>query len=118
MASFPALTSGKVTMYPAVREKVYGTQVARFVNDQEQRWTSNVALSGLTLQFTNISGYDLGAIREFWRSMRGRFDSTWDITFNGTTYSFMAFDSDKFSVVETKPERYSLSLKCKQVRQN
>jgi len=118
MASFPTLQSGKVTMLPAVREKRHGTEVVRFVNDTEQRWKRHVALSSFELRFRDIDGYDLGNILDFYRSMKGRFDSTWDLTLAAVTYQYMVFDQDELAWTEAKPDRFSLTVRCKQVRQN
>lgn len=118
MASFPALRSGQVTMYGATRERVYSTKVVRFVNDTEQRWAETAGLARFILTFTHIDGWDLANVLEFFRSNKGRFDSTWDITLAGVTYSYMAFDQDEFVWSETKPNRFSATLRLVQVRAN
>lgn len=118
MASFPTLRSGRVTMYGAERETRFRTTVVQFVGDQEQRWRSQAPLTAWTLRLIDIDGYDLANVLAFWRSMKGKFDSTWDITVAGVLYSNMAFDQDEFSAVEAKPERYTVELRCLQTRKN
>jgi hypothetical protein len=67
------------------------------------------------LTFTDISGFDLANLLDFFRSAKGRFDATWTLTINGTTYSNMALDSDDFVVVEQRPNCFTLQVKCRQV---
>lgn len=114
MASFPALRSGAVTMYGCQRETRYGTGLAQFCDDSEQRWKIHPALASFTLEYRNLDGYDLSAIQEFFRSMKGRFDSTWDLTIGGALYAHLSFDQDDFTWSETKPNRFTLSLRVRQ----
>lgn len=119
MASFPSLKSGAVTMTPVTRTRRFATDVIQFADDSEQRWASLPTVGGVAdfvLSFSSIDGYDLDNIREFWRSMKGRYDSTWDITVAGVLYERMAFDSDEFEATETIPNRFNLTLKCIQTR--
>jgi hypothetical protein len=116
MPSFPALRSGAVTMYGLQRETRFGTGVVQFCDDSEQRWKAHGALAAFTLEFRNIGGYDLANILEFFRSMKGAFDSTWDLTIDATTNSNLCFDQDEITWTETKPDRFSLSLRVRQVR--
>lgn len=115
-ATFPALKTGVVGMYPAVLGVQYATEVVQFVNDTEQRWASNPGLGNFELTFTNIDGYDLSVLIDFFRSCKGQFDSTWTLAINGQTYTNCTFLSDDITWLENKPERYTLTLKCRQVR--
>lgn len=116
MASFPALRSGAVTMYGGQREMTFGTAVVQFCDDSEQRWRSTGALAGFVLTLRNVDGYDLANVLEFFRSMKGRFDSSWDLTLGSTLYSNLTFDDDEITWTETKPDRFSLQLRVRQVR--
>ena len=116
MPSFPALRGGAVTMYGAQRETRFGTGVAQFRDDSEQRWKTHGALAAFTLEFRNIGGYDPANIVEFFRSMKGAFDSTWDLTIGGTMYANLCFAQDDLTWTETKPNRFSLSLRVRQAR--
>lgn len=118
MPSFPALRRGGVTHYGATTEKRLVARVVPFEDDSEQRWkvVPSVPKFACTLVLTNLDGYDLANVLEFWRSMKGRFDSTWDITINGTTYTNMTFDEDEFTYVESRPEQFSVTLKCVQTK--
>ena len=118
MASFPTLQSGQVTMYPTTRVVECVTQVVSFCDDSEQRWPGRAALASFTLQFTDIDGYDLSTLLDFFRTTKAKFDTTWDITIGGTTYQHMMFDADEFTFTENKPNLYKLSLPCKQWRKN
>lgn len=116
MASFPALRSGAVTMYGAQRDTRFGTGVVQFCDDTEQRWRQHRALAGFTLELRNVDGYDLANVLEFFRSMKGRWDTTWDLTLGGSTFANLAFDDDDITWTETKPDRFSVQLRVRQVR--
>jgi hypothetical protein len=118
MASFPTLKSGKVNMYPTTRAKEHGTRVVTFCDDSEQRWKGRAGLATFVLEFTDIDGYDLSTLSDFFRTVKAKFDTTWDLTLDGTTYQHMMFDADEFTFVESKPNRYSIRLACKQWRKN
>lgn len=116
MAAFPTIRSGAAALYPVTRSREYVTRVVQFADDSEQRWRVRPALARFTLEFTDINGYDLSEILAFWRSTKGRFDTTWQITIDGQTYQNMAFDSDDFSFIENRPNRYTVRLSCIQTR--
>lgn len=118
MASFPALKSGSAAMYPLTRSIECSTQVVQFCDDSEQRWKSRAKVSGFVLEYTDISGYDLGILRDFFRTVKGRGDTTWDVTIGGVLYQYMMFDSDEFTFTETRPNRFTVRLSCKQWRKN
>lgn len=115
MASFPALQSGQVTMTPMVRERRYRTEVVEFCDGSTQRWAGQDGLHAFQLACQNLDGYDLANIVEFFRSMKGKFD-TWDLTIEGVTHPNLAFDQDELPATEGKPNRQSLALRVIQVR--
>lgn len=114
MANFPALKTGVVGMYPATLGLTFKTDVVQFVNDTEQRWATWQGVSEFELVFTDIDGYDLSLLVEFFNSVKGQFDATWTLPINGQTYNNCSFLQDDFTYTEAKPERYSVTLKCRQ----
>jgi hypothetical protein len=118
MATFPSLRDGSVMRLSSTREQKWGTTLLRFEDDSETRFLTSLTHTHRTLVLTSINGYDLANVREFWRSMKGRFDSTWDIFVDGAWEYNMAFDTDEFSVTETTPGSFAVSLPCLQVRPN
>jgi hypothetical protein len=114
MLQFPLLTAGVVTMTPATIGAGFATRVQRFCNDAEQRWASRGQYGVFVLTLTSISGFDLSNIRDFFRTVKGRFDATWSLAINGTTYFNMVLDSDDLAVVEQHPNSYNLQIKCHQ----
>lgn len=102
-------------MYPATLGLRFQTEVVRFVADNEQRWATSVALGDFELVFMDINGYDLGLLRAFFDTQKGRFD-TWALPVNGQTYNNCRFTHDDFTWTETRPNRYTVTLKCKQDR--
>lgn len=115
MSQFPTLTTGVISMTPTTIGTGFSTRVMRFCDDTEQRWAARGQHGVFVLTFTDISGFDLANLLDFFRSVKGRFDATWTLTINGTTYSNMALDSDDFAVVEQRPNCFSLQVNCKQV---
>jgi hypothetical protein len=115
VASFPTLRSGQVTMTPLTLAVEFRTQVHRFRNGSEQRVAERRERARFLLSYTNLDGYDVSTLRDFWRSTKGGFDATWDITVDGVLYEGCAFEDDEFTATEPKAERYSVSLKVMQV---
>lgn len=116
MADFPTLRSGAVTRYGAVRERVHRTEVVQFCDDSEQRWKRKAPEAAFTLALTDLDGYDLSNVLEFFRSMKGRNDKTWNLVLNAVTYPNCAFAQDNITWQEARPELFTLSLRCRQVR--
>jgi hypothetical protein len=103
-------------MTPATLCIGFGTRVMRFCNDAEQRWVSRGQFGVFVLTLTNISGFDLSIVRDFFRAVKGRFDATWSLTVNGTTHSNLTLDSDDLVVTEQRPNLFNLQVKCRQVQ--
>ena len=116
MADFPALRSGVVGMYPATLGVRFNTEVVQFVNDSEQRWAVAPALGDFELTFTDLNGYDFSILVDFFRSMKGQFDQTWTLPMGGQTFNSCTFMQDDITYTESKPNRYTVKLKCKQVK--
>lgn len=116
MASFPVLSSGSVAQYPLADTRAYRTVVHQFENDKEQRYTSRVALREFTLTFAHISEADYTLIEEFFDARAGGFDSTWDITVNGTLVPNCSFVEDSLVRTEARPGYVSLVIRIRQTR--
>jgi len=129
--AFPQLRTGRVAMYPLQMTTSYQTTVVQFYDDTEQRYAERNDFHHFEIAFSSLDAYELEKLYNFWNAAKGAYDSTWDITFNqeegtwllgadpgagGVTYSDMAFVDDDFKVVESKPDRYSVSLRCVQTR--
>ena len=67
-------------MTPATLGTGFATRVMRFCNDAEQRWSARSQYGVFVLTLTNISGFDLSNARDFFRAVKGRFDSTWSLS--------------------------------------
>jgi hypothetical protein len=102
-------------MTPLTRAVEFRTQVYRFRNDSEQRVAERGERARFVLTFTNLDGYDVSNLREFWRSMKGAFDATWDVEIDAVLYERCAFEDDAFTATESKAERYSVALKVVQL---
>lgn len=115
MASFPTLYSSTIALYPVTRTAHRGVQVLEFTNFTEQRWKNGAPLEAFTLQFSDMPLADMLTLRAFFDARKGGFDSTWDLTLGGVTYSNMVFESDSFDSVE-RFGGYSVTLTAKQVK--
>ena len=115
MASFPNLKSGTPALHPAARGTVFNTRVVQFEDGSEQRWQGAPALKRWRLIYRGIDGYDVSLVREFFRSVKGRFDKTWDITVDAVLYEDMVFEDDTLAVTELEDGRHDLTLSAIQV---
>jgi len=118
MASFPTLSSGAVALDPVRHVTKYPVRVIEFNDDSTQRWKQSAALSEFELAFTDLSAADRDTLQTFFDSVKGAYDSTWDITIGGTLYSYMAFDDDAPRWSEKTAESWDVSFKIRQTRKN
>lgn len=114
MASFPTLRSGSSVKYPLRDTTLRGAGSVTFMDRSRQAWSSTLELRAFELRFTNINGYDFSRIVDFFRSTKGQFDTTWDITIGSTTYSNMMFVTDDLAWTENEPNLYTVRLPCRQ----
>ena len=118
MASFPTLASGAVALYPVSRDTAYPVKTVRFLDDTEQRWKQGAALERFTLAYTDLSAADRDTLQTFFDSVKGTYDSTWDITIGGDTYSYCCFEDDAPQWQERTAESWDVTFKIRQVRKN
>jgi hypothetical protein len=116
MAYFPTPSFGQVTMVPVQRMVQRSTVIVYFGDDSEQRWRSSIPVARFTLKFTNIAGYDVEVLRQFFQAGKGMYDVTWSLVFDGSTYDNCGFDQDDFPVHEPSDyaTQYSFDLKVRQ----
>lgn len=117
MASFPALYSGIVSLYPLSHTRRQPVTVLQFSDFSEQRWKRSAPLSAFTLTVENLSATDKATVVSFFESTKGGFDSTWDITVSGATYSYMVFDADALTCTENE-DGWTITAPCHQTRKN
>lgn len=118
MAYFPTLSSGQVAQYPATRINGSATRVIAFADDSEQRYRVRAPLASFVLAFTRLSAADLATLRTFFDSMKGRFDSTFSLTFDGEDYDYMTLEQDAFAYSERGEGRFDVTLSMRQTRKN
>ena len=115
MASFPTPFAGKVALYPVTIASRRPVAILQFSDFTEQRWKRCSPLARFRIDLQQINYTELSALRTFFDSVKGGFDSTWDITLGGVTYDNMTFETDVFEARETEPGIYALSLPCRQI---
>lgn len=128
MASLPLLHSGTTMYFGSTLGVQFGTDVVRFVNDAEQRWRTRTPLAQFSFVYTDVDGYDLSVMREFFYAHKGRFiDVALSNTFEVDSadipdgpFEFCYFDQDELSVTESQrfPNRYTFTLNIRQARPN
>ncbi len=104
-----------MTMTPATLGSGFATRVVRFCDDSEQRWVTRSPYSTFVLLLKDINGYDLSQVLAFFRTVQGRYNATWTLTINGTTFPTMMLDSDDLLAVENRQNLYTLQIKCRNV---
>jgi hypothetical protein len=94
------------------------TRVHRALDDSEVRWQSSAPLQRFRLVYSDISSADLTTLQSWFDSVKGGFDSTWDFTLGGVTYSYCALSEDAFRIQEVNPELFNLTLAFGQVKKS
>lgn len=92
-ASFPTLSQAHCTLYPCDRAISAPVHVAKFLNGSEQRWRTAPVLNEWMLLIRATSA-DVTAIQNFWDTVKGAYDSTWTLTFDGETFTNCVFEAD------------------------
>lgn len=111
MATFPVIRGGSTVLYPLTDAQGPQAAVQRFIGGQEQRWQSFRSRKRFRLEYRNLTGYEASEIADFYRQVKGAFDSTNEITIGGVTYQNMAVASDLEAWREDRfPDRQSLGL--------
>ena len=123
MPTFPTISFGRVMQFPLARTNSCKTQVLQYTNDQEQRWVRFQPVLDLELTFTEVDGTSISLVREFWQSMKGTDQTTFDMNLgtgpHGESYSWtnLLFVDDSFKITQNaKPNRWNLSLKLRQTQ--
>ena len=118
MASFPTLSSGAVALYPLKHVARYPVRVIEFNDDSTQRWKQGAALNEFELVFADLSATDRDTLQTFFDSVKGAYDSTWDITIGGTLYDNMAFEDDAPQWHEKTAESWDVTFRIRQTAKN
>ncbi len=118
--SFPTLAHGQTTQQGLIHKLEIRADIQQFRSGAEQRYAISGLLNSFTIGLSDLSWSEVEDLRAFWILQKGAFDPLWsiDVTDPNTTsvrpYLHMAFNGDEFSLSETKPSRYSLSLEAVQ----
>lgn len=112
--SFPAVAGGfrRITKGPK-----FVTRVLPFVDGSEQRISvQSDGLLEIEFGFPNVSAAVVVQLNTFLQTQKGSFDSTWDVTIDGTLYSNMALVEDSWREDNIIGNRYSLSFRARQTK--
>lgn len=108
--SFPTLSFGATAMYPLTLRVSCITRVLKAANSTEQRFAVRPAMATLEVSLVNASATDKASVDSFFDTQKGAFDSSWDITVDGKTYTSARFMDDELSWEESKPTRWTTRL--------
>jgi hypothetical protein len=118
MASFPTLASGAAVLLPLTQTLHSPVRILQFGDFSTQRFRLSATLRRFQLQLDGLSYADYVSVRDFFEARKGAFDSTWDLTVSGTTYSYLAFESDELAAVENSDSQFTMTIPIRQVRKN
>ena len=122
MPTFPTISYRRVAQYPLTRTTVWKTEVLEYTNDQEQRWVKFNPRQEFELVFSDVDGTSISLVREFWQSMKGADQTTFDMNLgtgpHGESYSWsnLLFVDDAFKITQNKPNRWKLTLKLRAIQ--
>lgn len=113
-ATLPTVRGGAVALYPIVRTNQLPVQVQKMLNGTEQRFKRSAPLQSFELAYTGLPVADRDALKAFYASTKGAFDSTWSFTLDNT-YTTCTFLDDAFSSTERQPTFYDVTLRFRQI---
>ena len=118
MASFPALKTGVVAQYPSDRARRFSTQVLRFLDGSEQRFSGfSAPLRRWLIRLELLDEAELATLEEFFVAQAGQagtfsFTDPWD----GTVYASCSFESDVMTADYRGPGDGAASVTVKENR--
>lgn len=116
--SLPTVRGGVQALCPVTRRVEFATDVAIALNATEQRFKRRPPLTRFILPYTRMNATDTAAMKAFFESQKGTFDSTWTFTLGATTYSHLTFEDSTFVAREDDATRttYSFTLRARQTQ--
>jgi hypothetical protein len=118
---FPALSGGFTAKYPLKRTHKHRSTVYVHGDFTEQRFAKGTQLDEFELHFTSIPTADKNKIEAFFSSVRGQFDTTWQIYIDdidgvAKIYHHMQFMDPTFTAVENDEGFWTFTLRMRQTR--
>src|ERR1043165_26952 len=98
--TLPTVRGGVQALCPVTRRVEFLTDVAMAVNSTEQRAKRRPPLTRFVLPYTRINSTETAAMKAFFESQKGTFDTTWSFTLGATTYSHLTSEDPVFTCRE------------------
>ena len=116
--SLPTVRGGVQALCPVTRRVEFLTDVAIGLNASEQRARKRPPLTRFVLPYTRMSATDTAAMKAFFESQKGTFDSTWSFRLGSITYANLTFEEAEFTAREEDATRttYSFTLRARQTQ--
>ena len=116
--TLPTVRGNVQALCPITRTISFHTDVAIHADFTEERRKKAIPLTSFVLPYTRINATETAAMRAFFESQKGPFDTTWSFTLGSITYSHLTFTDDSFSMREDydTPTLYSFTLHAKQTQ--
>lgn len=110
-------TSSPAWNTPVTLTLEFGTQIIRGQDGAEQRWMTHAGRASWTLPYNHITLAERDALLAVFESAKGSFDQTVSLTFLGTTYTGLYFDTDELEFTEATNKTWTGVVKlCTVVR--
>jgi len=118
VAAFPVLKTGVVAQYPVDRQKNYSTQVLRFLDGSEQRFSAyGATLRRWVIRLDLLDEGELANLAAFFEAQGGR-AGVFSFTdpFDATVYPSCSFDADEFQATYGGPQAGQASVTIRENR--
>ncbi len=118
MSQFPALKSGAVVQYPAIKTFRYSTETLRFLDGSEQRYRQQSnALRRWLVRLEKLTDDEMERLEQFFIEQDGSSGSfTFHDPWEGTDYDDCSFESDDVNQVYEGFLRGSMAVWIRQNR--
>ena len=116
--TLPTVRGGVQCLCPVTRRVEFLTDVAIGLNGTEQRAKRRPPLTRFVLPYSRMNATDTAAMKAFFESQKGTFDSTWSFTLGATTYTHLTLEDDTFTAREEDATRttYAFTLRARQTQ--
>src|SRR5436190_57492 len=113
MSAYPTSPAWNV---PVTRTLTFNTSIFTGDDGTEQRSMIHAGRASWLLSYNRLTLAQRDVLMAAFQTAKGSFDQTLTLSFLGTTYTGVYFDSDELSFVENEPTVYSGSVKLCQVQ--
>jgi hypothetical protein len=100
---------------PVVRSVKFQTGILAGVNGVEQRWMLSTGVESWSLPYPRLPISQRDTLLSVFETSKGSYDQTLSLSFNGTNYTGLYFDSDTLDFTESDPNTSAGTVKLSTV---